>query len=87
MIYFRDSQRKLAAYHEERTLRIKDYSLIFKNLPKMNGIQKCITDFLQTECSDCQPLIKDIMLIPHMEEYHEKEREKEMIVRKKKKIL
>lgn len=40
MIYLRDVQRKLAAYHTERNTRIKDFSIIFRDLPKINGIQE-----------------------------------------------
>ena len=49
LLYFRDSQKKLAAYHVERNVRIKDFAIIFKNLPKSKGIQKSIRDFLEKE--------------------------------------
>ncbi len=46
MVYLRDVQRKLAAYHTERNTRIKDFSIIFRDLPKINGIQGRLTEFL-----------------------------------------
>ena len=49
LIYFRDSQKKLAAYHIERNVKIKDFAVIFKNLPKSKGIQKSIKEFLEKE--------------------------------------
>jgi len=33
LLYFRDVQRKLDSYHQERNTRIKDFSVLFKNLP------------------------------------------------------
>ncbi len=42
LVYFRDVQRKLDSYHQERNTRIKDFSVIFKNLPQISNIQKCI---------------------------------------------
>jgi hypothetical protein len=33
LLYFRDVQRKLDMYHQERNTRIKDFSVLFKNLP------------------------------------------------------
>jgi len=46
LVYLRDVQRKLASYHQERNTRIKDFSVIFRNLPKITKIQKNIRDFL-----------------------------------------
>ncbi len=40
LVYLRDVQRKLAAYHHERNTRIKDFSVIFRDLPKTPQIQK-----------------------------------------------
>jgi hypothetical protein len=42
LVYFRDVQRKLDEYHHERNTRIKDFSVIFKNLPEILNIQKSI---------------------------------------------
>lgn len=39
LLYTRDVQRKLSAYYNERHTRIKDFSVIFKNLPKISNIQ------------------------------------------------
>jgi len=42
LLYFRDVQRKLDSYHHERNTRIKDFSVLFKNLPEIPHIQKVI---------------------------------------------
>lgn len=47
LLYFRDNQRKLAAYHVERNIKMQDFTIIFKHLPKVKGIKKKITDFLE----------------------------------------
>lgn len=63
----------MAAYHIERNNRITDYCLIFKNLPKVMGIKKKITDFLTSRFSGPKLTVKNIILIPTIDEYHDKE--------------
>lgn len=46
LVYLRDVQRKLAMYHDERNTRIKDFSVIFRDLPKSPQIQLHIKQFI-----------------------------------------
>ena len=64
MIYLRDVQRKLAEYHKERNTRIKDFSIIFRDLPKSIGIQKKIKDFLGNLKLENKIQIEEIFLMP-----------------------
>lgn len=71
MIYLRDAQRKLAAYHHERNTRIKDFSVIFRNLPKMAGIQKNIKEFMSELDMEVELKVEEIFLMPKIDYFHE----------------
>lgn len=68
LLYFRDNQRKLAAYHVERSLKLSDFTIIFKNLPKVKGIQKSIREFLTKEFKT-KIHIQKIILFPKIDEF------------------
>lgn len=42
---------KTLEYYDERTTSLSDYSLIVKNLPMKDGIQKGIKDFINKHFS------------------------------------
>jgi hypothetical protein len=83
----RDVQRKLSAYHHERNTRIKDFSVIFRNLPKITKIQYNIKQFLEN--LDVQPHIKveEIFLMPKIDNFHELEQEKKEIINHLKRVM
>lgn len=74
LLYLRDSQRKLDQYHHERNTRIKDFSVIFKNLPKITNIQKSIIDFIKN--LEIPLKIEEIFLIPKIDDFNELENKK-----------
>lgn len=74
LIYMRDVQRKLSAYYNERQTRIKDFSIIFKNLPKITNIQAKLKEFLQS--FSVPPKVEEIFLIPKIDYFYGLEKEK-----------
>lgn len=40
LLYIRNRITKLEAYYDERTTSLSDYSVFFKGLPHMKGIEK-----------------------------------------------
>ena len=46
LVYIRDNILKTMEYYNERTTSLSDFSVVIRNLPLKEGIQKNIKDFI-----------------------------------------
>jgi hypothetical protein len=68
LVYFRDQQNKLAAYIDERTCTMSDYTLYVENIPKGESENKDrITRLLKSKDPELQ--VMDVLVVEHADEY------------------
>ena len=51
LVYIRDNILKTMEYYDEKTTSLSDYSLIIRNLPLKEGIQRSIKDLINSHFS------------------------------------
>lgn len=102
LLYIRDNINKTMQYYDERMTSLSDFSLIIKNLPLREGIQKSIRAFIQHHFKEKWEELKitnhkqefqsddkvaQITLLPEIENYYKLLTEKNHIIEEKRKLM